>query len=75
MIKNICNRGRGVDDASSNPTEVYNFSVKLYLKRTIINKKMPGCPIKNPFVSGVHLHNIFLLPTPSILTPGQKISF
>ena len=30
------------DDPSSNPTEVYNFSVKLLLKRTKINKKMPG---------------------------------
>ena len=30
------------DDPSSNPAEVYNFSVKLYLKRTKINKKRPG---------------------------------
>ena len=30
------------DDLSSNPTEVYNFSVKLYLKRKEINKKRPG---------------------------------
>ena len=30
------------DDLSSNPTEVYNFSVKLYLKSTKINKKRPG---------------------------------
>ena len=29
-------------DPSSNPAEVYNFSVKLYLKRTKINKKRPG---------------------------------
>ena len=29
------------DDPSSNPAEVYNFSVKL-LKRTKINKKKPG---------------------------------
>ena len=27
------------DDPSSNPAEVYNFSLKLYLKRTKINKK------------------------------------
>ena len=27
------------DDPSSNPAEVYNFSVKLLLKRTKINKK------------------------------------
>ena len=30
------------DDLSSNPAEVYNFSVKLYLKRTKINKKRLG---------------------------------
>ena len=30
------------DDPSSNPAEVYNFSVKLLLKRTKINKKRPG---------------------------------
>ena len=30
------------DDPSSNPTEVYNFSVKLLMKRTKINKKRPG---------------------------------
>ena len=30
------------DDPSSNPAEVYNFSVKLFLKRTKINKKRPG---------------------------------
>ena len=29
-------------DPSSNPAEVYNFSVKLLLKRTKINKKRPG---------------------------------
>ena len=28
------------DDPSSNPTEVYNFSVKLVFKRTKINKKV-----------------------------------
>ena len=27
------------DDPSSNPAEIYNFSVKLLLKRTKINKK------------------------------------
>ena len=32
------------DDQSSNPTEVHNFSVKLLLKRTKINKKRPGWP-------------------------------
>ena len=30
------------EDSSSNPAEVYNFSVKLLLKRTKINKKRPG---------------------------------
>ena len=30
------------DDLSSNPTEVYNSSVKLNLKRMKINKKRPG---------------------------------
>ena len=30
------------DDPSSNPAEVYNFSVKLLLKRTKINKKEAG---------------------------------
>ena len=30
------------DNPSSNPAEVYNFSVKLLLKRTKINKKRPG---------------------------------
>ena len=30
------------DDPSSIPDEVYNFSVKLLLKRTKINKKRPG---------------------------------
>ena len=30
------------DDPSSNPAEVYNFPVKLLLKRTKINKKRPG---------------------------------
>ena len=30
------------DDPSSNPAEVYNFSVKLLLKSTKINKKRPG---------------------------------
>ena len=30
------------DDPSSNPAEVFNFSVKLLLKRTKINKKRPG---------------------------------
>ena len=30
------------DDPSSNPAEVYIFSVKLSLKRTKINKKRPG---------------------------------
>ena len=30
------------DDPSSNPAEVYNFSVKLLLKRTKIYKKRPG---------------------------------
>ena len=29
------------DDPSSNPAEVFNFSVKLLLKRTKINKKRP----------------------------------
>ena len=30
------------DDPSSNPAEVYNFSVKLLLKRTKLNKKEAG---------------------------------
>ena len=30
------------DDPSSDPAEVYNFSVKLLLKSTKINKKRPG---------------------------------
>ena len=30
------------DNPSSNPAEVYNFSVILLLKRTKINKKRPG---------------------------------
>ena len=30
------------DDPSSNPAEIYNFSVKLLLKRTKINKKEAG---------------------------------
>ena len=30
------------DDPSSNPAEVYNFSVKLLLKRMKINKKEAG---------------------------------
>ena len=30
------------DDPSSIPAEVYNFSVKLLLKRMKINKKRPG---------------------------------
>ena len=30
------------DDPSSNPAEVYNFSVKLLLKRTKINRKEAG---------------------------------
>ena len=30
------------DNPSSNPAEVYNFSVKLLLKRTKINKKLAG---------------------------------
>ena len=34
------------DDPSSNPVEVYNFSVKLYLKRTK-KQKQPGWHIKN----------------------------
>ena len=30
------------DDLSSDPADVYNVSIKLYLKRTKINKKRPG---------------------------------
>ena len=30
------------DEVSSNPAEVYNFSVKFLLKRRNINKKRPG---------------------------------
>ena len=41
-------------DLSSNPAELYNFSVKLYLKRTKINKKV---------FDGAHLiPNLLLLP-------------
>ena len=38
------------DDPSSNPAEVYNFSVKLLLKRTKINKKEAGV---GPFLKKV----------------------
>ena len=34
----------------SNPAEVYNFSVKLYLKRTKINKEAGVGPFLNNFV-------------------------
>ena len=39
------------DDASSNPAEVYNFSVKLLLKRIKINKKEDGVGpfLESPF--------------------------
>ena len=43
------------DDLSSNPAEVYNFSVKLLLKRTKINKKEAGVGpfFKNkPYLTG-----------------------
>ena len=39
------------DDPSSNPAEVYNFSVKLLLKRTKINKKEAGV---GPFKKNVY---------------------
>ena len=29
------------DNPSSNPTEDYNFSIKLLLKRMLVNKKRP----------------------------------
>ena len=35
------------DDPSSYPAEVFNFTVKLFLKRTKINKKRPGLAHKN----------------------------
>ena len=41
------------DDPSSNPAEVYNFSVKLLLKRTKINKKEAGV---GPFLK----HHLFI---------------
>ena len=50
-LNNFLGRGGGLvvsvlafysDDPSSIPAEVYNFSVKLLLKRTKINKKRPG---------------------------------
>ena len=44
------------DDPSSNPTDVYNFSVKLLLKRTKINKKTPG--LAYLFING-RLFSIF----------------
>ena len=38
------------DDPSSNPDEVYNFSVKFLLKRTKINKKEAGVgPFKKKY--------------------------
>ena len=42
------------DDPSSNPAEVYNFSVKLLLKRTKINGKGAGVGpfFKNIIISG-----------------------
>ena len=49
IVKQGCGGGQVVsvlafysDDPSSNPAEVYNFSVKLLLKRTKINKKEAG---------------------------------
>ena len=53
------------DDPSSNPAEIYNFSVKLLLKRTSINKKESGvgpflkknkCSIKFMPMTGFELH-------------------
>ena len=41
------------DDPSSNPAEVYNFSVKLLLKRTKINKKEAGV---GPFKKNILRH-------------------
>ena len=38
------------DNLSSNLAEVYNFSVKLYLKRTKINKEAGVGPFLNNFV-------------------------
>ena len=38
------------DDMSSNPADDTNFSVKLYLKRTKINKKRPGLAFFITFV-------------------------
>ena len=44
------------DDPSSNPAEVYNFSVKLLLKRTKINKKEAGV---GPFFKYYFSRSIF----------------
>ena len=51
------------DDLSSNPTEVYNFSVKLYLKRKEINKKRPGWSIFQETLKGDYFskYSAFLL--------------
>ena len=39
------------DDPSSNPAEVYHFSIKLLLKRANIYKKRPQlAPFKKPFI-------------------------
>ena len=46
------------DDPSSNPAEVYNFSVKLLLKRTKINKKEAGV---GPFFKKKNGQRIFFI--------------
>ena len=44
------------DDLSSNPAEVHNFSVKLLLKRTKINKKEAGVgPFKKKLKSCIKI--------------------
>ena len=49
------------NDPSSIPTEVYNYSVKLLLKRTKINKKRPGLA---HFLKKIDKRLTFLFATP-----------
>ena len=46
------------DNPSSNPAEVYNFSVKLLLKRTKINKKEAGV---GPFLKKIMVSTYFVV--------------
>ena len=75
----MCFQGRGggqvvsvlafySDYPSSNPTEVYNFSVKLLLKRTKINKKEAGV---GPFKKNV-FPLVLLLQRGNLLMSGIR---